>query len=82
MRKPAFCIGDQLHYKCAVYQHLYFQYIDSTIRLLPKSEISSLLQLSMILEHLVGSEEDRLSYHSAHTSYKHKSNQHTCSIRS
>ena len=48
MRKPAFCICknkgvDQLCGNCAADQPLCFHYIDSTIPLLPKSEISSLL---------------------------------------
>ena len=47
MRKPAFCIcekkgADELHGYSAADQHLRFHYIDSTIPLLPKSEISSL----------------------------------------
>ena len=47
MRKPAFCIcenkgEDHLHRHHAADQHFSFPYIDSTISLLPKSEISSL----------------------------------------
>ena len=47
MRKPAFCIcenkdPDQLRSNCAADQRLCFSYTDSTIPLLPKSEISSL----------------------------------------
>ena len=47
MRIPAFCIcknkdADQLRGYCEADQHLCFRYIDSTIPLLPKSEISSL----------------------------------------
>ena len=47
MRKPAFCIcenkdADQLHSNCEADQRLCFRYIDSTIPLLPKYEISSL----------------------------------------
>ena len=46
MRKPAFSVcenkgADQLHGNRTADQHLYFRYIDSTIPLLPKSEISS-----------------------------------------
>ena len=46
-RKPAFCIcenkdADQLRRNCAADQRLCFRYTDSTIPLLPKSEISSL----------------------------------------
>ena len=47
MRKCAFCIcenigADQLHCNRAADQLLGFRYIDSTIPLLPKFEISSL----------------------------------------
>ena len=46
MRKPAFCIcenkdADQLRSNCAADECLCFRYTDSTISLLPKSEISS-----------------------------------------
>ena len=46
MRKPAFCIcenkdADQLRGNCETDQRLCFRYRDSTIPLLPKSEISS-----------------------------------------
>ena len=44
VRKPAFCIcenkdADQLRSNCAADQRLCFRYTDSTIPLLPKSEI-------------------------------------------
>ena len=47
MRKPPFCKcenkdADQLRSNCAADQRLCFRYTDSTIPLLPKSEISSL----------------------------------------
>ena len=47
VRKPAFCIcenkdTDQLRSNCEADQRLCFRYSDSTIPLLPKSEISSL----------------------------------------
>ena len=47
MRKPVICIcknkgADQLCSNCTADQHLCFRYIDTTIPLLPKSEISSL----------------------------------------
>ena len=47
MRKPAFCIcenkdADQLRGNCEADQRLCFSYTDSTIPLLPKTEISSL----------------------------------------
>ena len=47
VRKPAFCIcenkdADQLRCDCKVDQRLCFRYTDSTVPVLPKSEISSL----------------------------------------
>ena len=47
MRKPAFCIcenkdADQQCGNRTADQHLYFRYIDNTIPLPPKSEISKL----------------------------------------
>ena len=47
MRKPAFCLcenkdADQLYGNCSADQRFCFRYIDSTITLLPISEISSL----------------------------------------
>ena len=47
VRKPAFCIcenkdADQLRGNREAYQRICFRYIDSTIPLLSKSEISSL----------------------------------------
>ena len=50
MRKPAFCIcenkeADQLRGNREADQRLCFRYTDSTIPLLPKSEISSLYRL-------------------------------------
>ena len=55
MRKPAFCIcenkdADQLHSNCAGDQRLCFRYMDSTIPLLPKSEISSLWSSSVTVQ--------------------------------
>ena len=52
MRKPAFCIyeskdADQLRGNREADQRLCFRYIDSTIPLLPKSEMSSLLPFSV-----------------------------------
>ena len=46
MRKPDFCLcenkgADQLRSNCEADQRLCFRYLDSTIPLLPKSEISS-----------------------------------------
>ena len=48
MRKPANCIcenkdADQLCSNCAADKYLCFRYTDSTIHLLPKSKISSLV---------------------------------------
>ena len=55
MRKPAFCIcenkdGDQLRSNCAADQRLCFRSTDSTIPILPKSEVSSLLSSSVIAQ--------------------------------
>ena len=55
MRKPAFCIcenkdADQLRSNCEADQRLCFRYSDSTIPLLPKSEISSLKPYSVIAQ--------------------------------
>ena len=52
MRKHVFCIcenkdADQLRRNRKVDQHLCFRYMDSTIPLLPKYEISSLLPASV-----------------------------------
>ena len=76
MSKPAFCICDkgvdQVHSNCTADQHLFFCYIDSTIPLPPKSEISSLwppsvaVQAGCFLSDLVGNPEDRFSREAAH----------------
>ena len=55
VRKPAFCIcenkdADQLRGDREADQHLCFRYKDSTIPLLPKSEISSLYPSSMAVQ--------------------------------
>ena len=55
MRQPAFCKcenkgADQLHGNCTADQHLCFFYIDSTITLLSKSEISSLWPSSVAVQ--------------------------------
>ena len=55
MRKPAFCIcenkdADQLRSNCVADQRLCFRYMDSTIPLLSKSEISSLWSCSASLQ--------------------------------
>ena len=54
IRKPAFCIckikvADQLHSSVP----LFFSYIDSTISILPKSEISNLTVFSSCTAHFV-----------------------------
>ena len=54
MRKPAFCIcenkdADQLCGNLEAHQHLCFHYTDSTIPLLPKSEISRLYLSSVVV---------------------------------
>ena len=55
MRKPAFCIcenkdADQLRCNREADHHLCFRYIDSTIPLLPKYEISSLELSSVVVQ--------------------------------
>ena len=78
MRKPAFCIcenedADQLRSNCAADQRLCFRYTDSTIPLLPKSEISSLELSSVVVQPglcLTKSEtpKTRFSHNEAHLS--------------
>ena len=73
VRKPAFCICEN---KDADYrkadQRLCFRYTDSTIPLLPKSEILSFYPSSVttarFLSDLVGNPEDRFSHDEAHMS--------------
>ena len=55
MRKLAFCIcqnkdADQLHGNCEADQHLCCHYIDSTIPLLSKFEVSSLYSSSVAVQ--------------------------------
>ena len=55
VRKPANCIcenkeADQLRGNCEADQRLYFRYIDSTIPLLSKSEISSLYPSCVVVQ--------------------------------
>ena len=55
MRKPTYCISenkdaDQLHGNLEADQRLCFPYTDSTIPLLPKSEISSLYPSSVAVQ--------------------------------
>ena len=55
MRKPTICScenkgADQLRSNCEADQHLCFHYTDSTIPLLSKSEISSLLPSSVLVQ--------------------------------
>ena len=55
MRKPAFCIcenkdADQLHSSRKADQRLCFHYTDSTIPLLPKSEISSFIPFFLAVQ--------------------------------
>ena len=55
MRKPAFCIcenkdADQFHGNREADQRLCFRYMDSTIPLLPNSEISSLSPSSVAVQ--------------------------------
>ena len=72
MRKPAFCIcenqdADQLCGKQEADQRLCFRYTDSTIPLLPNSEISSLCGCTdQFVSDLVGNPEDQFSHDTAH----------------
>ena len=73
MRKPAFCIcenkdADQLRGNREADQRLCFRHIDSTIPLLSKSEILSLLCgcAARFVSDLVGNPEDRFSQNEAH----------------
>ena len=76
VRKPAFCIyenkdPDQLRGNREADQRLCFRYTDSTIPLLPKSEISSLLTIfyrstAWFVSDLVENPEDRFSHNEAH----------------
>ena len=55
MRKPDFCLcenkdADQLRGNREADQRLFFHYTDSTIPLLPKSEISSLWPFSVVVQ--------------------------------
>ena len=75
MRKPAFCIcenkdADQLRGNHEADQRLFFRYTETTIPLLPKSEISSMYPSSMAVQpglcgNLVGNPEDRFSHNEA-----------------
>ena len=77
MRKQAICIcenkdADQLRGNREADQRLCFRYMDYTIPLLPKSEISSLLAIfcgctAPFLSDLVGNPEGRFSHNEAHT---------------
>ena len=75
-RKPAFLIckntvADQVYGNRAANQRLCFRYIDSTIPLLPKSEISSLLPSSVALQSCLcrtSNPEDALSHDMAQIS--------------
>ena len=75
MRKQGFCIcenkdADQLRANRKADQRICFRYIDSTITLLPKYEISSLAILcgftAWFVWDLVGNPEDRFSHNEAH----------------
>ena len=55
MRKSAFCIcknkgADQVRSNCAADQHLCFRYIDSTIPLLPRNDITTLAFLGTVVK--------------------------------
>ena len=76
MRKPNFCLcenkgTDQLRSNCEADQRLCFRYTDSTIPLLPESEISSFWTSSeaaqtRFVSDQVRNPEDRLSHDAAH----------------
>ena len=72
MRKPAFCIcknkgADQLYVNCAADQRLCFCQIDSTIPLLFRAEVSSILPFSAwLISDLRGKPEGRFSNDAAH----------------
>ena len=72
MRKSAFCIcenkdADELRGNCEADQRLCFRYRDSTILLLPKSEISSICGCTArFVSDLVGNPDYRFSHNEAH----------------
>ena len=74
VRKPAFCIcenndADQLRGNSEADQRLCFRYTDSTIPLLPKSEISLAIFCdctARFMSDLVGNPKDRFSQNEAH----------------
>ena len=75
MRKQEFCLcenkgADQFRNNCQADQHLCFHFMDSTIPLLPKSEISSFFCscTGRFVMDLVGKLEDPFSRVSAHIS--------------
>ena len=68
MREPAFCIceyknADQLRDNNEADQRLCFRYTDSTIPLLPKSEISRVQPSSVVVQ--PGNPQDRFSHNEA-----------------
>ena len=73
MRKHNFCMyenkgADQLHHNRAADQHICFHYIDSTIPLLHKSEISTLMPSSVVAQPALCRKPRRQVYsrHSSH----------------
>ena len=72
MRKPDFCHGknkgaDQLCSDCTTDQRLCFCYMDSTIPLLPKLEISNFCSCpGGFVPDLVGNPDERFSHIAAH----------------
>ena len=77
MRKPGFCIcenkdADQLRGSCEADQRLCFRYTDSTIPLLPKSEISCRGCTARFMSDQVGNPEDRFSHNDAQLSQEIK----------
>ena len=77
MRKPVFAYaktkgGNQLHGNRLADQRLCFRYMNSTIPLLPKSEISSLIAIffcckAWFVSDLFGNPKHRFLHEAAHT---------------
>ena len=71
MRKPEICLcknkgADQLRSNCETDQRFCFRYMDSTLPLLSKSEISSISCTDRFVLDLVRNPEDRFSHVAAH----------------
>ena len=91
MRKPAFYIcenkdADQLRGNHAADQRLFFRSIDSTIPLLPKSEISSIWPSSVVVQPglcqtWLGNPEDKFSLDEAHKDHYSASRSNELSLK-